>query len=149
MPHRYLYCYENEPVLLAPAAAALSLPWIAACPREPTARLWLPVLFSPLCSCVIRLGGSFAYRGFYKKTYISYDEYPFSFYPPYCSGMGYILDGNLALRVYEMMNHIRPIKFEDVYVGICLNILKVNIIIPEEERNVRPPELLQPPERYL
>lgn len=78
--------------------------------------------------------GSFAYRGFYKKTYISYDEYPFSFYPPYCSGMGYILDGNLALRVYEMMNHIRPIKFEDVYVGICLNILKVNIIIPEEER---------------
>ncbi|NXT44201.1 B3GL1 acetylgalactosaminyltransferase, partial [Pelecanoides urinatrix] len=77
---------------------------------------------------------NFAYRGFYKKTYISYDEYPFKLYPPYCSGMGYILDGKLALRVYELMSHIKPIKFEDVYVGICLNILKVNISIPEEKQ---------------
>ncbi|NXV19882.1 B3GL1 acetylgalactosaminyltransferase, partial [Cepphus grylle] len=75
---------------------------------------------------------NFAYRGFYKKTYISYDEYPFRLYPPYCSGMGYILDGKLALRIYELMSHIKPIKFEDVYVGICLNILKVNISIPED-----------------
>ncbi|NXS72751.1 B3GL1 acetylgalactosaminyltransferase, partial [Pandion haliaetus] len=77
--------------------------------------------------------GNVAYRGFYKKTYISYAEYPFKLYPPYCSGMGYILDGKLALRIYELMGHIKPIKFEDVYVGICLNILKVNISIPEDK----------------
>ncbi|NXC66091.1 B3GL1 acetylgalactosaminyltransferase, partial [Anhinga anhinga] len=77
---------------------------------------------------------NFAYRGFYKKTYISYDEYPFKLYPPYCSGMGYVLDGKLALRVYELMSHIKPIKFEDVYVGICLNILKVNIHVPEDKQ---------------
>ncbi|XP_021249642.1 UDP-GalNAc:beta-1,3-N-acetylgalactosaminyltransferase 1 isoform X1 [Numida meleagris] len=77
---------------------------------------------------------NFAFRGFYQKTYISYDEYPFRFYPPYCSGMGYILDGKLALRVYELMGHIKPIKFEDVYVGICLNILKVNISIPKDNQ---------------
>ncbi|NWZ54591.1 B3GL1 acetylgalactosaminyltransferase, partial [Haliaeetus albicilla] len=77
---------------------------------------------------------NFAYRGFYKKTYISYDEYPFKLYPPYCSGMGYILDGKLALRIYELMSHIKPIKFEDVYVGICLNILKVNISIPKDKQ---------------
>nr|XP_006123497.1 UDP-GalNAc:beta-1,3-N-acetylgalactosaminyltransferase 1 [Pelodiscus sinensis]XP_014429285.1 UDP-GalNAc:beta-1,3-N-acetylgalactosaminyltransferase 1 [Pelodiscus sinensis]XP_025040630.1 UDP-GalNAc:beta-1,3-N-acetylgalactosaminyltransferase 1 [Pelodiscus sinensis] len=75
---------------------------------------------------------NFSYRGFYRKTYISYDEYPFKVYPPYCSGMGYILDGKLALRIYEMMSHIKPIKFEDVYVGICLNVLKVNLYIPED-----------------
>ncbi|KAM9231705.1 UDP-GalNAc:beta-1,3-N-acetylgalactosaminyltransferase 1 [Leptosomus discolor] len=75
-----------------------------------------------------------AYRGFHKKRYISYDEYPFKFYPPYCSGMGYILDGKLALRIYELMGHIKPVKFEDVYVGICLNILKVNISIPEDKQ---------------
>ncbi|NXE79088.1 B3GL1 acetylgalactosaminyltransferase, partial [Cochlearius cochlearius] len=80
------------------------------------------------------LTDNFAYRGFYKKTYISYDEYPFKLYPPYCSGMGYILDGKLALRIYELMSHIKPIKFEDVYVGICLNILKVNINVPEDEQ---------------
>ncbi|KAM6326208.1 UDP-GalNAc:beta-1,3-N-acetylgalactosaminyltransferase 1 [Podargus strigoides] len=77
---------------------------------------------------------NFAYRGFYKKAYISYDEYPFRLYPPYCSGMGYILDGKLARRIYELMSHIKPIKFEDVYVGICLNILKVNISIPEDNQ---------------
>ncbi|NXC14755.1 B3GL1 acetylgalactosaminyltransferase, partial [Corythaeola cristata] len=77
---------------------------------------------------------SFAYRGFYHKTSISYDEYPFKLYPPYCSGMGYILDGKLALRIYELMSHVKPIKIEDVYVGICLNILKVNISIPEDKQ---------------
>uniref|UniRef100_A0A8C3JAH9 Hexosyltransferase n=1 Tax=Calidris pygmaea TaxID=425635 RepID=A0A8C3JAH9_9CHAR len=77
---------------------------------------------------------NFAYRGFHRKRYISYDEYPFKLYPPYCSGMGYILDGKLALRIYELMSHIKPIKFEDVYVGICLNILKVNLSIPEDKQ---------------
>ncbi|NXE40365.1 B3GL1 acetylgalactosaminyltransferase, partial [Ptilorrhoa leucosticta] len=74
---------------------------------------------------------NFAYRGFDRKRYISYEEYPFKLYPPYCSGLGYILDGKLALRTYELMSHVKPLKFEDVYVGICLNILKVNITIPE------------------
>ncbi|NXA95496.1 B3GL1 acetylgalactosaminyltransferase, partial [Melanocharis versteri] len=75
---------------------------------------------------------NFAYRGLDKKRYISYEEYPFRLYPPYCSGLGYILDGKLALRTYELMGHVKPLKFEDVYVGICLNILKVNITIPED-----------------
>lgn len=72
-----------------------------------------------------------AFRGLDKKRFISYEEYPFKLYPPYCSGLGYILDGKLALRTYELMGHVKPLKFEDVYVGICLNILKVNITIPE------------------
>ncbi|XP_068020373.1 UDP-GalNAc:beta-1,3-N-acetylgalactosaminyltransferase 1 [Melanerpes formicivorus] len=77
---------------------------------------------------------NFAYRGFYRRRYISYREYPFRLYPPYCSGMGYILDGRLALRAYELMSHVKPIKFEDVYVGICLNLLKVNVSVPGENQ---------------
>ncbi|NXO71467.1 B3GL1 acetylgalactosaminyltransferase, partial [Phainopepla nitens] len=75
---------------------------------------------------------NFAYRGFDKKRSISHEEYPFRLYPPYCSGLGYILDGKLALRTYELMGHVRPLKFEDVYVGICLNLLKVNVTVPED-----------------
>ncbi|NXO12758.1 B3GL1 acetylgalactosaminyltransferase, partial [Oriolus oriolus] len=75
---------------------------------------------------------NFAYRGFDRKRYISYKEYPFKLYPPYCSGLGYILDGKLALRTYELMSHVRPLKFEDIYVGICLNILKVNVTVPKD-----------------
>ncbi|XP_015492823.1 UDP-GalNAc:beta-1,3-N-acetylgalactosaminyltransferase 1 [Parus major] len=75
---------------------------------------------------------NFAYRGLDRRRYISYQEYPFRLYPPYCSGLGYILDGKLALRTYELMGHVKPLKFEDVYVGICLNILKVNVTVPED-----------------
>ncbi|NXE70443.1 B3GL1 acetylgalactosaminyltransferase, partial [Calcarius ornatus] len=75
---------------------------------------------------------NFAYRGFDRKRFISHQEYPFKLYPPYCSGLGYILDGKLALRTYELMGHVKPLKFEDVYVGICLNILKVNITLPRD-----------------
>ncbi|XP_054241932.1 UDP-GalNAc:beta-1,3-N-acetylgalactosaminyltransferase 1 [Indicator indicator] len=75
-----------------------------------------------------------AYRGYYRRRSISYQEYPFRLYPPCCSGMGYILDGRLPLRVYELMSHVKPIKFEDVYVGICLNILQVNVSAPEEKQ---------------
>ncbi|KAL9844611.1 LOW QUALITY PROTEIN: UDP-GalNAc:beta-1,3-N-acetylgalactosaminyltransferase 1 [Geothlypis trichas] len=74
---------------------------------------------------------NFAHRGFDRKRFISYQEYPFKLYPPYCSGLGYILDGKLALRTYELMGHVKPLKFEDV-VGICLNILKVNITLPQD-----------------
>ncbi|NXS79236.1 B3GL1 acetylgalactosaminyltransferase, partial [Erpornis zantholeuca] len=75
---------------------------------------------------------NFAYRGSDKRRYISYKEYPFRLYPPYCGGLGYILDGKLALRTYELMSHVKPLKFEDVYVGICINLLKVNLTLPED-----------------
>lgn len=75
---------------------------------------------------------NFAFRGFDRKRYISYEDYPFKLYPPYCSGIGYVLDGKLALRIYELMSHVRPVKMEDVYVGICLSILRVNLTLPED-----------------
>ncbi|XP_029472118.1 UDP-GalNAc:beta-1,3-N-acetylgalactosaminyltransferase 1 [Rhinatrema bivittatum] len=73
-----------------------------------------------------------SYRGFYKKAFISYEEYPFRLYPPYCSGLGYVLSSELALRIHETMSHIKPIKFEDAYIGICLQKLGVNVYIPED-----------------
>ncbi|KAB0400751.1 hypothetical protein E2I00_018346, partial [Balaenoptera physalus] len=58
--------------------------------------------------------------------------HPFKVSPPYCSGLGYIIYRNLVPRIYEMTSHVKPINFEDVYVGICLNLLKVDIHIPED-----------------
>ncbi|NXC27771.1 B3GL1 acetylgalactosaminyltransferase, partial [Campylorhamphus procurvoides] len=75
---------------------------------------------------------NFAYRGLAKSRSISHEEYPFRLYPPYCSGLGYVLHGKLALRIYQLMSHVKPVKFEDVYVGICLHLLKVNISVPED-----------------
>lgn len=75
---------------------------------------------------------NYSYRGFYQKAHISYQEYPFKVFPPYCSGFGYVMSRDLVPKIYEMMSHVKPIKFEDVYVGICLNLLKVDIHIPED-----------------
>ncbi|TEA10199.1 hypothetical protein DBR06_SOUSAS6210077, partial [Sousa chinensis] len=69
----------------------------------------------------------YSYRRFYQNPHISYQGYPFKVFPPYCGGLGYIISRNLVPRIYEMMSHVKPIKFEDVYVGICLNLLKVDI----------------------
>ncbi|XP_062900960.1 UDP-GalNAc:beta-1,3-N-acetylgalactosaminyltransferase 1-like [Mobula hypostoma] len=73
------------------------------------------------------------HRGFVKKAYISKADYPFSIYPPYCSGLGYVFSGELSLKIFKLMGHIKPIRFEDVFVGICLKILDVNLHIPEKE----------------
>ena len=67
-----------------------------------------------------------------KKNPYSYQEYLFKVFSPYCSELPYIMSRDLVLRIYEMMSHVKPIKFEDVYVGICLNVLKVDIHIPED-----------------
>ncbi|KAM7013833.1 LOW QUALITY PROTEIN: UDP-GalNAc:beta-1,3-N-acetylgalactosaminyltransferase 1 [Passerculus sandwichensis] len=67
---------------------------------------------------------------FDRKRFISHQERPFQPCPPCCSGPGYVLDGKLALRT-ELMGHVKPLKFEDVCVGIC-NILKVNIALPRD-----------------
>lgn len=69
---------------------------------------------------------NYSYRGFYQKTHISYQEYPFKVFHPYCSGLGYMISRDLVPRIYEMMSHVKHIKSEDV----CLNLLKVDIHIP-------------------
>ncbi|XP_044523642.1 UDP-GalNAc:beta-1,3-N-acetylgalactosaminyltransferase 1 [Gracilinanus agilis] len=74
---------------------------------------------------------NYSKREFFRKTYIPYEEYPFRTFPPYCSGLGYVLSVDLALRVYEMMAHVKPIRLEDAYIGIILGILKVDIHLPE------------------
>ncbi|XP_078521491.1 UDP-GalNAc:beta-1,3-N-acetylgalactosaminyltransferase 1-like isoform X2 [Lissotriton helveticus] len=74
---------------------------------------------------------NFAQRSTYHKAYISYEEYPFRIYPPYCSGLGYVLSGKLALKIYEVMSHVKPIKIEDAYVGMCLKVLNVTVHVPK------------------
>ncbi|XP_043925910.1 UDP-GalNAc:beta-1,3-N-acetylgalactosaminyltransferase 1 [Protopterus annectens] len=69
------------------------------------------------------------HRGFFQKIYISYESYPYPVYPPYCSGLGYVLSANLVLKLYEIMNHIKPIRFEDAYVGLCLYLSRTSIKI--------------------
>ncbi|XP_007428042.1 beta-1,3-galactosyltransferase 5-like [Python bivittatus] len=59
------------------------------------------------------------------KWYISEEEYPEKFYPPFCSGTGYVLSSDVASQVYIVSKQITVIKLEDVFVGICVEKLKI------------------------
>ena len=109
----------------------LATPWTAAYQAPPSMGFSRQEYWSGV-PLPYPLVGNYSYRGFYQKTPISYQEYLFKVFPPYCSGLGYIMSRDLVPRIYEMMSHVKPIKFEDVYVGICLNLLKVDIHIPED-----------------
>ncbi|XP_028650295.2 UDP-GalNAc:beta-1,3-N-acetylgalactosaminyltransferase 1-like [Erpetoichthys calabaricus] len=57
------------------------------------------------------------------KNYLSYEDYPINFFPPYCSGLGYVISGKLALKIFMIMHHVKPWANEDVYTGFCLKLL--------------------------
>ncbi|KAM3924671.1 beta-1,3-galactosyltransferase 2-like [Leptodactylus fuscus] len=66
------------------------------------------------------------------KWYMSLETYSKKFYPPYCSGTGYVFSGDLAKKIYLMAGTIATFPFEDVFVGMCLEKLGVRIFKPTE-----------------
>ncbi|KFO72388.1 Beta-1,3-galactosyltransferase 2, partial [Cuculus canorus] len=64
------------------------------------------------------------------KWYISEEEYPRKKYPPFCSGTGYVFSGDLASKIVNVSVTIKYIHLEDVYVGLCLNALGIQIVPP-------------------
>ncbi|XP_046348535.2 beta-1,3-galactosyltransferase 5-like [Haliotis rufescens] len=57
------------------------------------------------------------------KFYVSLEEYPYSYYPRYCSGSGYVTSMAVARQVVFISPHVPFLKFEDAYFGLCLNVL--------------------------
>ncbi|XP_075433957.1 beta-1,3-galactosyltransferase 5-like [Ascaphus truei] len=52
------------------------------------------------------------------KWYVSHGEYGLESYPPYASGIGYILSLDAARAVLRMAELVSPIPVEDAYVGL-------------------------------
>ncbi|RXN00638.1 Beta-1,3-galactosyltransferase 5 [Acipenser ruthenus] len=59
------------------------------------------------------------------KYYVSKTEFPFDYYPPFCSGTGYVLSMDLVWDILTVSPTVREIKLEDVFIGMCLNTLGV------------------------
>ncbi|KAM4675854.1 beta-1,3-galactosyltransferase 2-like [Discoglossus pictus] len=64
--------------------------------------------------------GSMPHRNKESKWYIDSSVYSKQFYPPYCSGTGYVFSGELAGRIYNETGKFTIMPYEDVHVGICL-----------------------------
>ncbi|XP_041529326.1 beta-1,3-galactosyltransferase 5-like [Microtus oregoni] len=63
------------------------------------------------------------------KWFVSKFEYPQDKYPPFCSGTGYVFSSDVASKVYDVSDSVPFLKLEDVFVGLCLAMLKIQ---PEE-----------------
>eukprot|EP00079_Xenopus_tropicalis_P034408 XP_017948179.1 PREDICTED: beta-1,3-galactosyltransferase 2-like [Xenopus tropicalis] len=64
------------------------------------------------------------------KWYIPYEMYSKSYYPTYCSGTGYTFSRDLSPRIYKEAMGLTLFPFEDVFVGICLERMGVQISKP-------------------
>ncbi|NXC22189.1 B3GT2 galactosyltransferase, partial [Corythaeola cristata] len=64
------------------------------------------------------------------KWYISEEEYPGDKYPTFCSGTGYVFSGDLASKILNASVMIKYIHLEDVYIGLCLNAMGIQIVPP-------------------
>ncbi|XP_030139832.4 beta-1,3-galactosyltransferase 5 [Taeniopygia guttata] len=61
------------------------------------------------------------------KWYVSRQEYPGTTYPPFCSGTGYVLSSDVASQIYNISESVPFIKLEDVFIGLCLDKLKIRL----------------------
>ncbi|XP_056415663.1 beta-1,3-galactosyltransferase 5 [Hyla sarda] len=64
-------------------------------------------------------------RNIFSKWYINKREYAGEKYPPFCSGTGYVLSTDVAQKIYNISMSTPFFKLEDVYVGMCLERLKI------------------------
>ncbi|XP_056384075.1 beta-1,3-galactosyltransferase 2-like [Hyla sarda] len=64
------------------------------------------------------------------KWYVSPNLYPYKKYPPFCSGTGYVLSGDLARKIVKISPSVRWIHLEDVFIGLCLDKLGVQPVAP-------------------
>ena len=55
------------------------------------------------------------------KWYLSYDDYPYDTFPPYCIGPTYVTSMLLAKRLYVASKDVKLFPFEDVFIGFCLS----------------------------
>ncbi|XP_015204383.2 beta-1,3-galactosyltransferase 2 [Lepisosteus oculatus] len=59
------------------------------------------------------------------KWYMPEDAYPEDTYPPYVSGTGYVFSVGLAKKLLSASKFVRPVPLEDIYLGLCLQVLGV------------------------
>lgn len=60
------------------------------------------------------------------KYYIPSALYKKNIYPPYAGGGGFIMDGALAKRLHKASETLELYPIDDVFLGMCLEVLKVS-----------------------
>lgn len=60
-------------------------------------------------------------RGDSNRWSVPYEEYPDKFYPPYASGLGYIISTDVVKKLVSESQHVTPFANEDAYIGVLIS----------------------------
>ena len=63
----------------------------------------------------------------HNKWYVSLEEYPYSFWPPYPTAGSFIVPMETAKQIHIAAPYVKYIRFDDVYIGIVAWKLKINL----------------------
>ncbi|XP_069568282.1 beta-1,3-galactosyltransferase 2-like isoform X1 [Brachyistius frenatus] len=64
------------------------------------------------------------------KWFLPVSAFSESQYPPYALGLGYVFSLDLPKRILEASAHVKAVYIEDVYVGMCMNHLGIDLTDP-------------------
>ncbi|KAL4608146.1 UDP-GlcNAc:betaGal beta-1,3-N-acetylglucosaminyltransferase 7-like [Arapaima gigas] len=67
-------------------------------------------------------------RNKHSKYYIPKELYSKSRYPPYAGGGGFVMDGEVARKLYRASRSVELFPIDDVFLGMCLKLLQVKPI---------------------
>lgn len=71
--------------------------------------------------------GAYPERSKSSKFSVSYEEYSYYFYPPYCAGPGYLFSKDVSYALYHTSQQVPFCQFEDVFIGFCANEAAISI----------------------
>lgn len=61
------------------------------------------------------------------KWYVSEEDYPCKYWPPYVGGGSVVISKDIAKKMTDAFPHIKPIFIDDVYIGIVAATLGINV----------------------
>ncbi|XP_072048894.1 beta-1,3-galactosyltransferase 1-like [Amphiura filiformis] len=61
-----------------------------------------------------------------RKWNVDKSEYPYPLYPPYVNGPSYLISSDLLPLILTVSAHVKYFRFEDVYMGMIMNVIGVN-----------------------
>ncbi|XP_035031755.1 N-acetyllactosaminide beta-1,3-N-acetylglucosaminyltransferase 3 [Hippoglossus stenolepis] len=61
------------------------------------------------------------------KYYVPVQILQRNYYPPYCSGGGFLLSGYTAMVIYKMSTFVVLIPIDDAYMGMCLDYARLDV----------------------
>uniref|UniRef100_A0A3Q3QRK7 Hexosyltransferase n=1 Tax=Monopterus albus TaxID=43700 RepID=A0A3Q3QRK7_MONAL len=64
------------------------------------------------------------------KWYLPGSAFPEGYYPPYVMGLGYVFSMDLPQKIVEASLHVKAVYIEDVYVGLCMSYLGIELTDP-------------------